>query len=534
MNTVGKSRAHTFRAVPSIKIGRSKFNRSHGLKTSLDGGYIVPIYLDQTLPGDSVRISYNHLLRMTTPLVPFMDNVKASVFFFHVPKRLIWDNFESYITGSERGKVGTTHLKYPQLVLTKADLANSQTLFDYFGLPINQLGDGKSISVNSLPFRAYNLIYNEWFRHEDLCDLIPEHHGDDGDTVADYVLRKRVKRGEDPFTTCLPWPQKGPDVSLGLSGNAPVIFGNEVSWQSIPAMAASGSPAVVGRKVAAHGGSANTEDSFLYDGAATGTFGNQLLADLSSVTAATVNDLRQAFQIQKLYERSARSGSRYVETILAHFGVKSPDARLQRPEYIGGGNIRLDVDTVAQTSGGTTDDTALGYLGAKAQSVGRVGVQYSSVEHGYIIGLLCITCDLTYQQGLDRIWTVGNRLEEYWPELCHIGEQPIYVKELFCDGSDNDGKVFGYNERYAEFRYKPSRITGKLRSTDPQSLDYWHLAQKFAEAPSLSQAFIEEAPPFERVLRVQNEPQFILDAWFDDKWIRPMSLFGTPELIDHF
>lgn len=528
MNTVGRS-FHTFRAVPTVKIGRSKFNRSHGLKTTLDGGYLVPIYLDQVLPGDSVRIQYNHLLRMTTPLAPFMDNVKATVFFFHIPRRLVWDNFEAYITGSERGKLGTNHVKMPQITLTKADLAQNQTLFDYLGLPTGISGD--SLTVNALPLRCYNLVYNEWFRHEDICELVPEHHGDDGDKASDYVLRKRVKRGDDPFTTCLPWPQKGPDVSIPLTGNAPVVYGQEVSWAGIPPMPTSGSAAIVGRKVAAHGGSANTEDSFLHDGAV-GTFGNQLLTDLSDVASATINDLRQAFQIQKLYERSARSGSRYVEALLAHWGVRSPDARLQRPEYIGGGNIRLDVDTVAQTS--VTADTPLGYTGAKAQSVGSVGVQYSAVEHGYILGLICITADLTYQQGIDKLWTTGNRLEEFWPELCHIGEEPVYVRELYCQGNDDDGKVFGYNERYYNFRYKPSRITGKMRSTDANTLDVWHLAQLFSSAPSLSQAFIEENPPFQRVLAVQNEPQFLLDAWFDDKWIRPMSLFGTPELIDHF
>lgn len=536
MNTVGKSK--NFNEVPTIRISRTKFDRSHGLKTTLDGGYLVPIYLDQCVPGDSVKINYAHLLRMTTPLAPFMDNAKATVFFFAVPRRLVWDNFESYITGCERGKVGTTHVKMPQLTIPKASLASNQTLFDYFGLPTNITGD--SITVNALPFRCYNLIYNEWFRHEDLCELVPEHHGDDGDVPSDYVLMRRVKRGNDPYTTCLPWPQKGPDVGINLSGNAPVIGnGQPVTFaygdSHTPYYLNYGTGGTSSRPLESITAS-STKSAIPPQGDNLTMFADttsNLFADLSVASSITVNDLRQAFQVQKLYERSARSGSRYAEALLAHWGVRSPDARLQRPEYIGGGNIKIDVDTIAQTSS-TVDGSPIGYTGAKAQSVGSVSVQYSSTEHCYIIGLICVTADLTYQQGLDRIWTVGNRLEEFWPELCHIGEQPMYVREIYCNGDANDSKVFGYNERYAEYRYKPNRITGKFRSTDPNTLDVWHLGQKFDAAPSLSQAFIEENPPFARVLAVQNEPQFLLDAWFDDKWIRPMSLFGTPELIDHF
>lgn len=334
MNTVGRS--HTFRAVPTVKIGRSKFNRSHGLKTTLNGGYLVPIYLDQVLPGDSVRINYNHLLRMTTPLAPFMDNVKATVFFFHIPRRLVWDNFESYITGSERGKLGTTHVKMPQITLTKADLADNQTLFDYLGLPTGITGD--SITVNALPLRCYNLVYNEWFRHEDICELIPEHHGDDGDKPADYVLRKRVKRGDDPFTTCLPWPQKGPDVSIPLSGNAPVV-GNGIALGLTNGTISAGMEFYSGdtsRLTASSGvyGSA-VGSAFVKSDLSSSAAGvtsdpekSGLVADMSNVASATINDLRQAFQVQRLYERSARSGSRYVEALLAHWGVRSPDARL--------------------------------------------------------------------------------------------------------------------------------------------------------------------------------------------------------------
>ena len=547
LNTVSKYGGHLFSRVPSVDIQRSKFDRSCGLKTSLDGGYLVPIFVDDMLPGDSIKLSYSHLMRMTTPLAPFMDNARATVFFFSVPKRLVWDNFESFWTGSERGKSGTTHVKYPSIAVPKERL-KEQSLYDYMGLPVNISGSG--LTVNALPFRAYNLIYNEWFRDENLCTEVPITYGDSGDDLKHFSVRKRGKR-HDYFTSCLPWPQKGTAVEMPLGGRAPVIGdGKALGLTSIV-----NNNATVTAGLTMNGSYLEPRNS-LY-GATLGTradnhtnsFADQyavgvtsdpdksgLVADLSDATAVTINSLRQAFQIQRLYEKDARGGSRMTETILAHFKTRAPDQRLQRPEYLGGGNIALQVDTVAQTSATVTDVSPQGNLAAKAQSVGMgaVNISASFTEPCYLIGLICVTCDLTYQQGVNRLFDVKTRLDEYWPSLAHIGEQAVKVREIYADGGSTDSKTFGYQERYAEYRYKPSQITGKLRSTAKTPLDIWHLAQKFSSAPSLSKEFIEEDPPFNRVLAIQDEPQFLLDAWFNYKCIRPMPLYGVPGLVDHF
>lgn len=569
-------RSNRFSMIPSVNLKRSVFDRSHDYKTTLDSGYLVPFYVDEVLPGDSFKLNVATFARMNTPIVPFMDNVYLETFFFFVPTRLVWDNWQKF-NGEQKNPGDSTDFLIPSLS-DVTSFANG-TVFDYFGLPTGVNLDSSISPVNSLPFRAYNLIWNEWFRDENLQTSVSVPTGDGPDPVSNFNLLKRSKR-HDYFTSALPWPQKGPSVDVGLSGNAPVagfdssyfstddayftlgslggFNGLAVTWddkvygrdlQTIRGSGPASNSAILGVPIDEGGegshmvnhyitslrGVSSLEQFRLRPYVSPDSEGDSgLYADLSNVNAITINDLRQAFQIQKLLERDARGGTRYTEILRSHFGVISPDARLQRPEYLGGSRSRINIVPVQQTSN-TNDVSPQGNLAAYGlASDVRKGFNKSFVEHGYIIGLVNIRADLTYQQGLNRMWSRRSRFDFYWPSLAHLGEQAILNKEIYTQGTEADNQVFGYQERYAEYRYYPSMITGKLRSTDPQSLDVWHLAQKFDSLPTLSSQFIEENPPIKRVLAVQNEPEFFLDVWFDCKCARPMPVYGVPGLVDHF
>lgn len=554
MSSVNRATQHLFSQVPSTQIPRSVFDRSHGYKTTFNSGYLVPFYVDEVLPGDSFKLTATLFARLATPIVPFMDNLYLETFFFFVPNRLVWDNWQKF-NGEQKNPSDSTDFLIPTVSGTNVQ---NQTLWDYFGLPTNV---SNALKVNALPFRAYNLIFNEWFRDENLQESLVVPTGDGPDNLSDYSLVRRGKR-HDYFTSCLPWPQKGPGVEISLGGAAKVSgdislaaqYGSyhvdngihSVSNWSDAYPVSFTNPVVLGKKdeewkivsrnipltVANYDVPDPGRISF-YAGRGL-VLANNLSADLSGATPISINDLRQAFQIQKLYERDARGGTRYTEILRSHFGVISPDARLQRPEYLGGSSARILINPVQQTSA-TNETTPQGNLAAfGVVSDSFNGFSKSFVEHGYVFGFVNVRADLTYQQGLNRMWSRQGRFDFYWPVLAHLGEQAVLNKEIYAQGTADDDKVFGYQERYAEYRYYPGQITGKFRSTDPQPLDSWHLAQKFDSLPTLSAQFIQDTPPVERVIAVQDEPQFLFDSYIRLKCARPMPVYSVPGLVDHF
>lgn len=571
-----------FSLLPRVDISRSRFDRSASVKTTFNTGDIVPFFLEEVLPGDTFNVKTSKVVRMQTLLTPLMDNLYLDTYYFFVPNRLVWMHWKEFCgENTESAWIPETEYAMPQITSPADTGWEVGTIADYLGIPT----DVANLSVSALPFRAYALIMNEWFRDENLQDplVVPV---DDatvaGVNTATFVTDVakggkpyKAAKYHDYFTSALPAPQKGPDVSIpvSLGANLPVYGTGDglilsdgdythpwLSTSPVLNAAMNNISAPVGRvsstnviKVgqqydAVDGFYVSSEDG--YKGKVLGVATKEQMASYPSVTGAglvavndgsvsvaTINQLRLAFQIQKFYERQARGGSRYTEIIRSFFGVTSPDARLQRPEYLGGNRVPININQVIQQSGTESATTPQGTVVGMSQTTDtNSDFTKSFTEHGLIIGVMVARYDHTYQQGLDRLWSRKDKFDFYWPVFANIGEQAIKNKEIYAQGTAEDDEVFGYQEAWAEYRYKPSRVTGEMRSSYAHSLDVWHLADDYSKLPSLSAEWIQEdANTVNRVLAVSDNvsAQFFADIYVKNLCTRPMPMYSIPGLIDH-
>lgn len=524
------TQAH-FADIERPPLERSVFRRSSGHKTTFNEGLLIPIFWDEILPGDTMKLRGQFLTRLSTPQFPYMDNVYVDIHYFFIPNRLVWDNWERF-NGAQDDPTDPTDYLTPQLDATVHAAGFSEaSVFDYLGLPTKVASLPQADMPNAFLPRAINLTWNEWYRDQNLQNSVAVDKSDGPDTTV-YTLLPRGRR-KDYFTSGLPWPQKGPDVLLPLAGMAAVVRPSAAVGPNV-ILKAGTNTAAAGSMVVGPGGLMQA-DSPAYD--VNLDPNGSLFADLSTSTASTINEIREAFQLQKLFERDARGGTRYVEILLSHFGVVSPDFRLQRPEYLGGGTFNLNVNPVAQTSS-TDATTPQGELAAFAVANGKASFNHSFVEHGHVLGLLSVRAETTYQQGMHRAFSRRTRYDFFWPSFAHLGEQAVLNKEIYTQGpvtppAKGNNDVFCYQERYGEYRYRPSMVTSLFRSNASASLDAWHLAVDFGALPVLAD-LVPETPPIERVIAVPTEHHFICDSWHDITHARPLPTYGTPGLVDHF
>lgn len=537
-----------------IDISRSTFDRSSSLKTSFNTGDIVPFYVDEVLPGDTFNVKTSKVVRLQTMLTPMMDNMYLDTYFFFVPNRIVWEHWKQFNgENTESAWIPQTEYEVPQITAPSGGWQVG-TIADYFGIPTGV----SNISVNALPFRAYALIMNEWFRDENLQDplVIPMDDStvtgvNTGTFVTDVAKGGKpyiASKYHDYFTSCLPSPQKGPDVQIPVSPatDLPVVPKLDLAWSysgtAVPAMKYAYTDQAA--NISAGSGMVIGSDKAVYDYSSVGSNGNHPIApsNLWAIqdglpAAATINQLRLAFQIQKLYERDARGGTRYIEILKSHFGVTSPDARLQRPEYLGGNRVPINVNQIVQQSATTDGSTPQGNpVGLSLTTDTHSDFTKSFTEHGFVIGVMVARYDHTYQQGIERMWSRKDRFDYYWPVFANIGEQAVLNKEIYAQGNSTDDEVFGYQEAWADYRYKPNRVTGEMRSTYAQSLDVWHLGDDYDALPSLSDSWIrEDKANVDRVLAVTSSVsnQLFCDIYVKNRTTRPMPMYSVPGLIDH-
>lgn len=539
---VNTSQAHFSRA-PSADINRSTFDRSHGHKTTFSVNHLYPIFVDEVLPGDTFDMKATVFARTATPLKPTMDNLYLTQHWWFTPNRLCWSNWERFMGEQDSPSDDITGLEIPQTTIDNSAWTELK-IAPYMGMPY--LTQVAPIQVSALPFRAYRIIWNEHYRDENLVDPVQVEIGDTDDSgVGNRDVLQRGKRF-DYFTSCLPWRQKGSPVVIPIGDQAPVV-GIGPTQGAVPTPGPTsiletdkndpggiGTPYTDAWRIDPNNPVALDLIGIASDGS-TPPY-PAIYADLASATSVTISDLRTAFQIQKLLERDARGGTRYIELVLSHFGVRSDDARLQRPEYLGGSDTRIQTHPIPNTVGSDNQGALLPQGDLAGYNTGLSVCKWSKsfTEHGIILGLISSRADMTYQQGIERMWFRKTRYDFYWPSLAHLSEQAVLSREIYADGSPADEDVFGYQEVFAEYRYKPSRISGRFNSDAASSLDVWHYGLDFETRPVLNNTFILEAVPFDRTIAVVTEPDFLADCWFDLKCTRPMPVYSVPGLIDHF
>lgn len=569
---MNRNNERQFSQIPKINISRSKFIRKQDVKFTMNAGELVPFYVDEVIPGDTFSIDTAGICRMSTPIYPVMDNCYMDIYYFYVPMRIVWEHTKEFF-GENNTDAWAQKTEYtiPKILIKGTvgaeldqKIPHEGSIADYFGIPINITTEKNTTEkgrINALPFRGYVKIWNEWFRDQNIDNPAILKTGDSNEEIGiggkwenlskNTILQHAYQGGKplwvnkfhDYFTSSLPSPEKGEPTLIPLTGNAVIGYGNAKSKKlyndsDFETMGWTSSP--TGWKHEANGIGANTNITKNNGNiAAIGTYPTgtgateavNLIADLSTVQSATINNLRQAFAVQQFMEADARGGTRYREIISNHFGVDIDDKTVQIPEYLGGQRYMINVSQVVQTSATNTTSPQGNAAAISVTPFTENSFTKSFQEHGYVIGVCCIRNDNTYQQGLERMWSRNEKYDYYWPEFAHLGEQAVLNKEIYMQGTDEDEKAFGYQEAYAEYRYKPNRVAGKFRSNAEQPLDSWHYADYYSKLPTLSQEWLaSDKANISRTLAVQNQPQFIVDMLITNESVRPMPIYGTPGL----